>query len=270
MAELRGGLLAPQGPRSTVEVLVGPTYWEIPGIESVQYDSGTRDSTTISALEGEATSLGAPSVEPVSATLAAYIPSHPVFPILQSSFENLTALSFRIRTPFSPNIIPKGTGRVTLTQSSGAGNDGTVGYLVPSVANVAQWTDGTVQRGMVVSIARTSAPTGNYDYVIGSIDVGTDGSTLTNVPGTPNGTNPGAVRILNYPAFDQNNVVASHTAVAYTVNSPGFEWTFSARMESAPGFSFGSQASSPLTTTLNFRPTVTVSSPRKYLPADRY
>ena len=269
MAELKGGLYAPQGPRSTVELLIGPTYWEVPGIESVQYDAGTRDSTTISALEGEATSLGAPSIEPVSVTLSAYIPSHPVFAIMQSSFENLTALSWRIRTPFSPNVIAKGTGRVTLTASSGANNDATVGYLVPTAANVAQWTDGTVQRGMVVSFSRSQAPTGDADYVIGSIDVAADGRTLTNVPGTPTGTAPGAVRVKNYPALSPD-VVASQTAVAYTVNAPGFEWTFSARMESAPGFSFGSQASSPLTATLNLRPTVQIPFPTKHLPEDRY
>ena len=258
MAELRGNLFVPQGSRSRVEVQSEGVYYEVPGVESVSYDAGTRESTTISALEGDATSLGSPSIEPVSLTLSAYAATHPVFAQMQTAFDNLSTLNFRITTPATQAISLAGAGTQQAQLVARTGGDPRLAGVTVSGVNQDAWTNGTVVRGMVLVRSRTipTAPDFTNAFAIVSIDV-TAAGALTDFSAS---SATGGIRVMNLVPKSPNTIAAA-AAADYQVIGPGLIWEFAGRMESAPGFSFGSQASSPVATTLTVRPTVTIRQP---------
>ena len=259
MAELRGGLYVPVGPRSTVQVQIAGDRWdEVPGIESVAYEAGTRDSTTITALEGEATSLGPASIEPVTLNISAFNPVHPVFAVMQESFGGTGVLNFRSTTP-GTKFVPSGTGNTasgTTAQVVAASTPTTLGGLTLSDAAAPFFENGTIQRGMVLVTASNK-------YVIQSIDVNPDTGKLT--PFVPS-TVKGGVRVSNLGAHKTN--VAAAAAASFQVWGPGIRWSFAARMESGLGMNYGAGADAPSSGTITLRPTVTIGLPIAVLTTD--
>ena len=70
MAEKRSGLNLFPGARTTVAIVLANETIEIPGVETISYEAGAKESTTINAFQGSATNLGDAPIESVTLTLS--------------------------------------------------------------------------------------------------------------------------------------------------------------------------------------------------------
>ena len=261
MAEKRGGLFAPRGLRSIVEVQKGAAWNELPGVNSVAHSPGSRDATTISAFEGVMSVLGSQSIEPVTLAISAYQPYQDVWRDIQAAFDANSVLTFRVRTPAN-RIYDGGSGaadaQVGIEKTTTASMIG--GLEFPGAPNAAtkEVIDGfgtksdLYQRGHAVVV-------GGETYVVKSIDVNPQG-VLTDFNEADPGS--GGVRVVK---TDFGDIAADVAAGAdFEVWEPGVQIQFAARVESPPGFNVGAAASEPLSATLTLRPQTPLARPSLY------
>ena len=270
MAEKRGGLFVPQGQRAIASVDTTPPL-EIPGIESLSYEAGARESDTTNAMEGDSTVLGAPTIEPVTFTLSSYMPHMPIFRVIDKAYNDITPLNFSIRTQPAQVYPASDTFEGTTTQAEqaiaiapGTGDFKRFGGLTfcgtEMAAAQAAFATGAVQRGHVLKI-------GTAYFVVVSIDLDADGSLSTFAPAT--GTKGVRVQVITAAGENDGSDVSAVSAGAFAVIAPGIQMTFAARIESSPSFTLGAAASAPLASTLNVRPLETIRRPSLHFEQNR-
>ena len=237
MAEKRGGLYAPRGLRTIVDVQQsGGTYLELPGVQNVAHSSGSRESSTITAFEGVMSVLGSQSIEPVTFTVAAYQPYMEVWQQIDKAFDDNAPVTFRISTP---------TAKLAEDVTLGVKKTGTaskIGGLDFSSATALkkEFAGDKYQRGHVVKID-------GVIYVIRSIDIDDSGNVTDFAP------NSGTLGV-RVNKSDVSDISADVTPATASIDEPGVRIEFTSRIESKPGFNVGASATEPLSATLTVRP----------------